>query len=60
MNAVIRTGALLIVKIESTLVVVRQLTSTQQVQLDHQPQLAQYPQEILSALGADDATVPSR
>jgi hypothetical protein len=49
-EAVIRTGALLIVKIDSSLVV-HQLTPTQQLQLDHQPQLAQSPHEILSALG---------
>lgn len=45
----IRTGALLIVKIDSTLVV-HQLTPAQQLQLDHQPQLAQSPHQILSAL----------
>jgi hypothetical protein len=48
-EAVIRTGALLIVKIDSTLVV-HQLTPAQQLQLDHQPQLAWSPHQILSAL----------
>jgi predicted enzyme related to lactoylglutathione lyase len=48
-EAVIRAGALLIVKMDSTLVV-HQLTSAQQLQLDHQPQLAQSPHDILSAL----------
>jgi hypothetical protein len=46
---VIRAGALLIVKMGSTLVV-HQLTPAQQLQLDHQPQLAQRPHDILSAL----------
>jgi type II secretory pathway pseudopilin PulG len=48
-EAVIRVGALLIVKMDSTLVV-HQLTSAQQLQLDHQPQLAQSPHDILSVL----------
>jgi hypothetical protein len=48
-DAVIRAGALLIVKMDSTLVV-HQLTPTQQLKLDHQPQLAQSPRDILSAL----------
>jgi hypothetical protein len=48
-EAVIRAGALLIVKMDSTLVV-HQLTAAQQLQLDHQPQLAQSPHDILSAL----------
>lgn len=48
-EAVIRAGALLIVKMDSTLVV-HQLTSAQQLRLDHQPQLAQSPHDILSAL----------
>jgi hypothetical protein len=48
-EAVIRAGALLIVKMDSTLVV-HQLTSAQQLRLDHQPQLAQCPHDILSAL----------
>jgi hypothetical protein len=48
-EAVIRAGALLIVKMDSTLVV-HQLTPAQQLQLDHQPQLAQSPYDILSAL----------
>jgi hypothetical protein len=48
-EAVIRAGALLIVKMDSTLVV-HQLTPAQQLKLDHQPQLAQSPRDILSAL----------
>jgi hypothetical protein len=49
-EAVIRTGALLIVKLGST-VVVHQLTATQQLVLDHQPELAYAPRKILDALG---------
>jgi hypothetical protein len=48
-KAVIRIGALLIVKIDSALVV-HQLTPTQQLQRNHQPQLAQSPHQILYAL----------
>jgi hypothetical protein len=48
-DAVIRAGALLIVKTDSTLVI-HQLTPAQQLRLDHQPQLAQSPRDILSAL----------
>jgi hypothetical protein len=49
-DAVIRLGAVLIVKIEWT-VTVHQLTAAQQAQLDRQPHLATAPYEILSALG---------
>jgi hypothetical protein len=49
-EAVIRTGALLIVKIDDK-VAVHQLTASQQLQLDHhQPALATSPHEILTAL----------
>ncbi len=48
-EAVVRAGALLIVKTDSTLVI-HQLTPAQQLRLDHQPQLAQSPRDILSAL----------
>jgi hypothetical protein len=48
-DAVIRAGALLIVKVD-WIVAVHQLTPAQQLQLDHQPQLAQSPHDILRAL----------
>ncbi|MFN2496161.1 MAG: hypothetical protein ABR608_09690 [Pseudonocardiaceae bacterium] len=48
-DAVIRAGALLIVKVD-WIVAVHQLTPAQQLQLDHQPQLAQSPHDILFAL----------
>ncbi|MFI7122620.1 winged helix-turn-helix domain-containing protein [Amycolatopsis sp. NPDC049868] len=48
-NAVIRVGALLIVKVEGT-VAVHQLTAVQQLLLDHHPQLLTSPQDILTAL----------
>jgi hypothetical protein len=48
-DAVIRAGALLIVKVD-WIVAIHQLTPAQQLQLDHQPQLAQSPHDILSAL----------
>ncbi|MGW3997769.1 RNA polymerase sigma factor [Amycolatopsis sp. NPDC004772] len=48
-EAVIRVGALLIVKVDGT-VGVHQLTSAQQFQLDHQPGLAMAPHEVLAAL----------
>jgi transcriptional regulator with XRE-family HTH domain len=48
-DAVIRAGALLIVKVD-WIVAVHQLTPAQQLRLDHQPQLAQSPHDILSAL----------
>ncbi|MGH4010558.1 MAG: CHAT domain-containing protein [Pseudonocardiaceae bacterium] len=49
-EAVIRLGALLLVKIADKPLVVLQLTSAQQLALDHQPQLAKSPHDILSAL----------
>jgi RNA polymerase sigma-70 factor (sigma-E family) len=48
-DAVIRVGALLIVKVEWVVQVV-QLTAAQQALLDHQPQLASDPPKIVSAL----------
>jgi phage baseplate assembly protein W len=48
-DAVIRVGALLIVKVNGA-VVVHQLTATQQLRLDHRPQLAASPHKILAAL----------
>jgi len=49
-EAAIRVGALLIVKRDDSTLVVVQLTSAQQLKLDHQPQLAQSPCDILTAL----------
>jgi hypothetical protein len=51
-EAVVRIGALLIVKFDGK-IVVHQLTSMQQFQLDHQPELARLPGEILSKLELD-------
>jgi DNA-binding response OmpR family regulator len=51
-DAVIRVGALLIVKVEWT-VAVHQLTAAQQLLLDHQPQLLTSPHLILAALRQD-------
>jgi two-component system OmpR family response regulator len=51
-DAVIRAGALLIVKVEWT-VAVHQLTAAQQLLLDHQPQLLTSPHDILVALHQD-------
>ncbi len=48
-DAVLRVGALLIVKVDWT-IVVHQLTAAQQLLLDHRPQLATSPAEILTAL----------
>jgi len=65
-GAVIRAGALLVVKQEGDISVL-QLTAAQQARLDHYPQLARSPHEIVAALSlvpedrsaadADDATV---
>ncbi|WP_405778811.1 hypothetical protein OG512_00720 [Streptomyces sp. NBC_01378] len=49
-DAVVRVGALLIVKVEWA-VNVFQLTAAQQAILDHRPQLATSPQDVISALG---------
>lgn len=48
-DAVIRIGALLIVKVDWT-VAVHQLTASQQLVLDHQPTLLTSPRDILDAL----------
>jgi hypothetical protein len=48
-DAVLRVGALLIVKVDWT-VSVFQLTAAQQARLDHHPQLASTPREIVAAL----------
>jgi hypothetical protein len=48
-DAVLRIGALLIVKVDWS-VSVFQLTAAQQARLDHHPQLATTPQEIVAAL----------
>ena len=48
-DAVVRVGALLIVKVDWT-VNVFQLTAAQQFQLDHRPQLASSPHEIVTML----------
>ncbi|KAA9166322.1 response regulator transcription factor [Amycolatopsis acidicola] len=60
-DAVIRVGALLIVKVEWA-VAVHQLTAAQQLLLDHQPNLLTSPQDILTALRPcpDDTTVPAQ
>jgi hypothetical protein len=52
-DAVIRLGALLIVKVDWT-VSVNQLTAVQQLMLDHQPDLATSPHKIIAALGLGD------
>lgn len=57
-DAVIRTGALLIVKADWA-VHVRQLTAAQQAILDHRPDLAgASPKEIITALGPSSPTSP--
>ena len=48
-DAVLRVGALLIVKVDWT-VSVFQLTAAQQARLDHHPQLASTPHESVAAL----------
>jgi hypothetical protein len=48
-DAVVRAGALLIIKIE-WMVQVHQLTAAQQAILDHRPNLAASPAEIIAAL----------
>ena len=48
-DAVVRVGAILIVKVD-WVVVILQLTAAQQAVLDHQPDLAAAPHEILAAL----------
>lgn len=57
-DAVLRVGALLVVKVDWT-VQVFQLTAAQQALLDHQPQLATRPHEIIAVLQLSDAEVES-
>jgi hypothetical protein len=59
-DAVVRVGALLVVK-ENGVVTVRQLTSAQQLLLDHAPHLETSPRETLRTLRlAESATPPLR
>jgi hypothetical protein len=57
-DAVLRIGALLIVKIEWAVQVV-QLTAAQQATLDHRPQLSSSPREIVAALQLSTESDPS-
>jgi hypothetical protein len=60
-DAVLRVGALLIVKVDWT-VQVFQLTAAQQITLDHRPQLATRPHEIIEVLQlstAETSAIPS-
>ncbi|GAA4548574.1 hypothetical protein [Amycolatopsis samaneae] len=56
-NAVVRVGALLIVKAEGELMV-HQLTAAQQLALDHRPELLKSPRDILCALGLAGEPAP--
>lgn len=56
-DAVIRAGALLIVKADWT-VHVFQLTAAQQATLDHRPRLASSPEEIIAALQLTEDVAP--
>jgi hypothetical protein len=58
-DAAVRVGALLIVKVDWT-VVVHQLTPRQQLVLDHSPGLEAVPDQILHALGLPPAEPGSR
>jgi hypothetical protein len=49
-DAVVRIGAVLIVKVDWEVRVV-QLTAAQQAVLDHKPQLATSPRDVIGALG---------
>ncbi len=53
-DAAVRVGAVLVVKVDWVLVV-HQLTARQQLTLDHSPELAAAPHEILHALGLHPA-----
>ncbi|GAB2883931.1 Rho termination factor N-terminal domain-containing protein [Streptomyces mayteni] len=57
-DAVLRIGALLIVKVDWT-VSVFQLTAAQQAVLDHQPKLATSPQDVIKALELPESSAPS-
>jgi hypothetical protein len=54
-DAVIRVGALLIVKVD-WVVTVHQLTAVQQFELDHNPALSSAPHNVLKALGIIDSS----
>ncbi|WP_158888260.1 hypothetical protein [Amycolatopsis anabasis] len=56
-NAVIRLGAVLVVKVDGNLMV-HQLTPAQQLTLNHTPQLLKSPREILAALEPGPADAP--
>ncbi|WP_169801970.1 hypothetical protein [Streptomyces phaeochromogenes] len=60
-DAVVRIGAILIVKVDWE-VRVLQLTAAQQAVLDHQPQLATSPRDVIGAIGlltaSDSRTTP--
>lgn len=56
-EAVVRLGAVLVVKVDDQLVV-HQLTAAQQVRLDHQPELSRLPKDILTALGLPSTSGP--
>lgn len=58
-NAMVRAGALLIVKADSA-VSVFQLTAAQQARMDHYPQLASSPYEVMAALGLASGADPDR
>jgi prophage maintenance system killer protein len=55
-DAVLRVGALLIVKVDWT-IAVHQLTAAQQLRLNHQPQLLTSPSDILHALDLNPNSV---
>jgi hypothetical protein len=57
-DAVVRVGAVLVVKVDWT-VVVHQLTPGQRLLLDHNPDLEASPHTILAALGAFPASNPA-
>lgn len=57
-DAVIRVGALLIVKVD-WVVSVFQLTAAQQFELDHHPALASSPKEIIAALELTESSHPA-
>jgi hypothetical protein len=58
-DAVLRVGALLIVKVDWT-VAVHQLTTAQQLRLNHQPQLLTSPNDILYALDLNPNSVTNQ
>lgn len=56
-RAVIRLGAVLAVKVDGQLTV-HQLTTEQQLTLNHQPRLLMSPREVLEMLETDQASIP--